>query len=674
MRLTMDKLVEVALKVAHNNGVFTYRLVNVEPERELLGLRVKVLLRNRELTGVIIGESVGEGSFKIRDILEILDETPVITKEQLSLMRFCAQYYFNYLGLCVHMAVMRNEKPARVKVLPPVKAVLEALSPEQDQLAELILSQKNQAFLLEGVTGSGKTHIYIKVAKNVLDEGGSVLFLVPEISLTPQLVKRVEKALGLKAVVMHSNVTQAKKRDHTFALLSGEARVLIGARSAIFAPLKNLGLIVVDEEHDGSFKQDEAPRYHARDLALWRAKNEGARIILGSATPSLESVVNAQKGNLTHVFLSERFRKDRALPEVVVVDLKERFSDVDFRTQDQSQSAGQKMCILSRPLVDAMKKTLEQGAQVLLFLNQRGYAKFGVCGRCGHMVECPHCSVGLTYYQKRQAMMCHQCMHSEHAHTVCRNCKNDAVKFLGLGTERLHEEVHTIFPDKNILRLDRDVVKSQKKLEATLEAMHERAGDILIGTQMIAKGHDFLHVALVGIICADVGLSMPDFRAAEKTFQLLTQVAGRAGRGHFLGQAIIQTFNPDHPSIYFAKTHNVKDFIEQELNMRRRFMQPPFSRAALIRCDHADASVAQGIIARAKAILAQDRSLSILGPAPSSIEKISGKFRFQCMVFAAKSSVLHKALAQMNNDLELVASIHKSRARFIIDVDPQNLS
>lgn len=665
---------EVALKVAHNDGVFTYRLSNVAPGQDVFGFRVKVSLRNRELTGVVIGESAEDASqFKIKDILEVLDEKPIITKEQLELMRFCAKYYFNHLGLCVHMAVLRNEKPPKVKILAPKKAQLEELSPEQSELARQILEQKG-GFLLQGVTGSGKTHIYMSVAKATLEEGRSVLFLVPEISLTPQLVNRVEKGLGVKAAVIHSNITQAKKRDQTFALLNGDVRVLIGARSAIFAPLKNLGLIVVDEEHDGSLKQDEAPRYHARDLALWRAKNEGARIILGSATPSLESIVNVQKGNLTHLILPERFRKDRALPEVLVVDLKERSADVDFRSQDQSQTPGQKMCIISRPLALAMKNTLEQKAQILLFLNQRGYAKFGVCGRCGHMVECPNCSVGLTYYQKRKALMCHQCQHQEYAQTVCRNCRSDDVKFLGLGTERLEEEVRALFPEANILRLDRDVVKSQKRLEKTLDAMHEHTADILIGTQMIAKGHDFLHVALVGIICADVGLSMPDFRASEKTFQLLTQVAGRAGRGHFLGQAIIQTFNPEHPSIYFAKTHNVGDFIEQELKMRKRFLQPPFCRAALIRCEHAESLVASRIIEQAKKVLAQLPGLNILGPAPSSIEKINGRFRFQCMVFTEKSAHLHQALGLMSKDEELFEAIKRSRARFIIDIDPQNLA
>lgn len=290
------------------------------------------------------------------------------------------------------------------------------------------------------------------------------------------------------------------------------------------------------------------------------------------------------------------------------------------------------------------------------------------------MVECPNCSVGLTYYQNRRSLLCHQCQHTEIANTICRNCKNDAVTFLGLGTERLEEEVRTLFPDHIILRLDRDIVRSQRRLENTLSAMHEQKAHILIGTQMIAKGHDFLHVGLVGIICADVALSMPDFRATEKTYQLLTQVAGRAGRKNGIGQAIIQTFNPHHPSIFFAKDHNVRDFINQELAMRKRFFKPPFSRAALIRCEHIDETLALSIMASVKSILSQQKSLVLLGPSPCPIERINNRFRFQCMTFAGDTTTLHNALIKLGQDKDLTSIIAKKNARFIIDIDPQNLS
>lgn len=673
----MESYVRIALKVAHNQGIFTYRLSHNEPGRDFFGLRVKVFLRNRLLLGVIIGQEKPDftASYAIKDVVELIDQEPILSREQFLLMNFTANYYFNDLGMCVHLGVMRNEKPGRLeKESKKSEPEPFLLTPEQEVACQTILKEPHGAFLLEGVTGSGKTHVYIKAALKTLEENRSVLFLVPEISLTPQLVSRVEKGLGIKALVMHSNITPAKRRDVLFSLLKNKASVLIGARSAIFAPLKNLGLIVVDEEHDASFKQDETPRYHARDLALWRGKNEGARVILGTATPSLESSFNVQKGLLTHVGLKDRYQKARSLPEVSIIDLKERAADVDFRTQDLSTSAGQKMCILSRPLVTAIHDTLKEGNQALLFLNQRGYARFGVCYQCGTMVTCPNCSVGLTYYQKRNTLSCHQCRHQEKAMTTCRNCCQDSLRYVGLGTERLEDEVKLRFPDARVVRLDRDVVQSQQRLEKTLAAMHERTADILIGTQMIAKGHDFLHVALVGVVCADVALSMPDFRAGEKTFQLLTQVAGRAGRGSVAGRALIQTFDPTHPSIRFAKDHDVESFLRTELAIRKRFLQPPFARSALIRSEHQDEETAKEIIFRAHKIIHEKKTLNILGPAPSPIERLNNRFRFQCLALSQSVKTLHESLNKLKVDKDFTNYILKKRARLIIDVDPQHMS
>lgn len=674
----METFVRVALKIAHNQGVFTYRLVHNEPGRDFFGLRVKVYLRNRLLLGVIIGHEPAEFNpgYVVKEIAELIDQEPILSAQQLALMNFCANYYFNDLGTCVHLGVMRNEKKWRektapIKVASPIPLVL---SQEQEKAYEAIKAEPQGAFLLEGITGSGKTHVYIKTALLTLANERSVLFLVPEISLTPQLITRVEEALGIKALVMHSNISPAQKRDAIFSLLKGKAKVLIGARSAIFAPLNDLGLIVVDEEHDSSFKQDEAPRYHARDLALWRGKNEGARVILGSATPSLESSLNAIKGRLNHILLTQRYSKSGSLPSVNIIDLKERASDVDFRTQDLSASTGQKMCILSRPLVNAMKETLQRKHQVILFLNQRGYARFGVCYQCGTMVTCANCSVGLTYYHKRNALMCHQCRYQERALITCKNCCEDSVRYVGLGTERLEEEVKLLFPDARVMRLDRDVVQSQQRLEKTLTAMHDRSADILIGTQMIAKGHDFLHVALVGVVCADVALSMPDFRAGEKTFQLLTQVAGRAGRGETSGQAIIQTFDPSHPSIRFAKDHDVEAFLKSELALRKRFSQPPFSRAALIRCEHSDEAIAQDIMQHAHRIMDQPKAIQLLGPVPSPLERLNNRFRFQCLAMAHSASVLHQTLRRLKLDKDFEQLVLKKRARLIIDVDPYHMS
>ncbi len=673
----MARRVLVALKIAHNNGIFTYLLPDEFNDEPIFGRRVKVEFRKRVLSGVIIGSDLCETpDFKLKEIKELMDESPIITKAQLDLMEFASRYYLNDLGAYVHLAVPKNEKAVRCKFksAPYEEKQLAKLSTAQEATAKSILARPDQAFLLEGITGSGKTHVYIEVAHKMLLEKKSVLFIVPEISLTPQLVERVEKALGIKAVVMHSNISPAQKRDTIFQLLKEEAQVLIGARSAIFAPLKNLGLIVVDEEHDTSLKQDETPRYHARDLALWRGKHEKACVILGSATPSLETIYNVEQQKIQHLKLETRFHEHSSLPPIEIIDLKERAEDVDFRTQDQSKSAGQKMCILSRPLVTAMKKTIEQGLQVLLFLNQRGYARFGVCYQCGTMVECPHCSVGMTYYQKRQRLRCHQCDYSEASYTTCRNCRNDSIRFVGLGTERLHEEVCALFPDAVVERLDRDIVQSQQRLESTLKAMHDRSAHILIGTQMVAKGHDFLHVGLVGVVCADIGLSMPDFRAAEKTFQLLTQVAGRAGRGNNPGLAMIQTFNPLHPSIHFAKNYDSEAFIKAELSLRRRFSQPPYRRAALIRTEHMSAEIAENSINEISQLLPRSTELQILGPTPSPIERINNRYRFQLLTLASSSAFLHQQLLTIKNNQKLMSHLNKQKVRLAIDVDPYMMS
>lgn len=670
----MTKLVEVALKISHNNGVFTYSLPKNSPNN-LLGRRVKVNFKNKETMGVIINDDpkyTQEINFNIKPIIEIIDSEPIIDKNQFDLMRFCAKYYFNPLGITAHLFVPRNNKTPKQISITKTKPCTVELNAEQEQIVQRIITDSFNAFLLEGITGSGKTHVYIEVAKHYLSLKKSILFIVPEISLTPQLITKVESYLGQKALVMHSNISPAKKRDTINALNKHEGQILIGARSSIFAPLKDLGLIVVDEEHDSSLKQDESPQYHARDLALWRAHYSKAKIILGSATPSLESIVNSQKNKLIHLKLTSRFNSKK-LPQIEIIDLKARHQDVDHRTKDISISHGQKMCILSRPLVEEMRKTIAQKAQVLLFLNHRGYARFGVCNACGKLVSCPNCSVSLTYYLNKRSLTCHQCKHTEVKTTICHHCHKDSVVFLGLGTERLEQEVKEQFEDAHVVRIDRDITTSQSRLESALAAVHHQQADILIGTQMIAKGHDFLHVSLVGVVLADISLSMPDFRAAEKTFQLLTQVSGRAGRGSVPGKAMIQTFNPSAPSIHFAKTHDVSGFVLQELKLRKNFNIPPYTKAALIRIEHKSSDVAQKVIAMAQSIVKQ-RDITILGPAPSPIEKINLRFRFQMLLIADSHQTLHRTLKSLNSHKEFIAMVTKSNCRFLIDVDPQQMS
>lgn len=664
--------VEVALNVAHNNGLFCYKLTT--SLENPVGYRVLVSLKTRTLLGVItkILPQDFRPNYAVKEIEQVIDPHPSITKKQQELLSFCSNYYFNPLGMVYQLALIKNTVSAKIKestsnFFPKVHF---DLNPEQKKAVETILNNDKKNFLLEGVTGSGKTLVYLEVAKKLLQKGHSILFLVPEISLTSHLVERVESFLQTKAAVLHSGVSPAKKRDEYLQLLNSEKKVLIGARSAIFAPLQNIGLIVVDEEHDQSFKQDESPRYNARDLALWRSKNENCLCILGSATPSLESLYNVELNKLVKVKLPFRHNLESKLPNVEIIDLKERKSDIDFYTQDKCKTKGQKICILSRPLINKMNEVLESGKQVLLFLNQRGYAKFGLCNDCGKIICCPNCSVSLTYYEKKNILMCHQCDHVEKAENTCKECSARAVVYLGLGTERLEEETKRNFENYKILRLDREVVSTSKQLEEIINQMYEKKADILIGTQMIAKGHDFGHLGLVGVICADTALAMPDFRAAEKSFSLLTQVVGRCGRRDEIGHAMIQTFNPEHPSIQFTKLHDSEGFYKQELSLREQYGFPPFVKASIIRVEHKDKLLAKELIEACAELINKKNSTSVLlGPSECSIGKINGRFRYQCLILCKTQTLMHEILKTIYGNKEINEKVLKIRARLIIDRD-----
>ncbi len=537
------------------------------------------------------------------------------------------------------------------------------------------------AFLLEGVTGSGKTEVYLRALGACLAKGRGAVLIVPEIGLTPQLVGRVQAALEgpPSLVVLHSGVSLAERRDAHARLRAGTARVVVGARSALFAPVQDLGLVVVDEEHDASLKQDEAPRYHARDVALWRAKNEGAVCVLGSATPSLESRHNAMRKKLELLELPARVGGGGALPVVEVVDLRARAGVAEANKRDRMNADEGPGVVLSAPLVEAMGEALGDGDQVLLFLNKRGYASAVLCEMCGHIETCPNCSVTLTLHRRRNVLVCHQCDHEHLVPATCTDCGNDALLRLGLGTERLEGEVRARFPDARVARLDRDSTRRRGALEEVLAAVHGRTVDIVVGTQMIAKGHDFPGVRLVGVVLADIALAMPDFRAAERAFALLAQVAGRAGRGDKRGRVVVQTYKPEAPAVAFAVTHDVKGFAAQELAERELHRYPPFSRAVLFRVEHEDASatarLASDVQARVSAAAAAlpKGSWSALGPAPCALERLQGRTRWQ--VFVRTQSAAHRAglIEAVRRDEGLARDLRRQRARLVIDVDPVHL-
>ena len=516
---------------------------------------------------------------------------------------------------------------------------------------------EKQAFLLEGVTASGKTEVYLRAAKCALELGRGVIVLVPEIALTPQLVSRFRARLGSRIAVLHSGLGEVERHAMWRSLRSGDVRIAVGARSALFAPVQNLGLVCVDEEHDGSFKQEEGVRYHARDMALLRAHRAEAVCVLGSATPSATSVELAQSGRLELLELPARARAASALPKAEAVDLRRMGPG----------PGGERL--ISVPLFRALEETLAARQQAILFLNRRGFAPSILCGSCGKIAECPNCAVALTLHRAHGGqLICHYCDHHEPRRQKCQHCGQDTLLEEGAGTERIESVLSDILPGARIGRLDRDVAAGQKS-ERVLERMRKGDIDVLVGTQMVTKGHDLPNVTLVGVLNADAALSLPDYRAAERTFQLLVQVAGRAGRGAAAGRVLIQTYQPDHPAIVLAMKHDVKGFIRQELEQRRELGNPPFSRLALVRFEAADDALVQRValeVAKVARKLAE-RDVEILGPAPAPLARLRGRFRHRFLVRATDRARLRVVL------LGVARHALDRRVRMAIDVDPVSM-
>ncbi|MBA3393222.1 MAG: primosomal protein N' [Deltaproteobacteria bacterium] len=515
---------------------------------------------------------------------------------------------------------------------------------------------KFRPFLLHGVTGSGKTEVYLRVIAEALEAKRTALVLVPEISLTPQLAARFRARFGDLVAILHSGLTEQARLGEWSRLRRGDATIAVGARSAVFAPLASLGVIVVDEEHDGSFKQDEGVRYHARDVALVRAQRAGAVCVLGSATPSLESAAHAERGTYKKLALTVR-PTARPMPIVEIIDLRK------FMPDDEA--------MLSAPLRTAIGETLATGDQTILFLNRRGFATFVLCKACGHGFRCPHCSVSLTYHRHSDRMSCHYCGFQQRVPEACPSCKAvGSIERKGLGTEKVAAAVAHSFPDARVARLDRDVATGAK-IEAVLARVARREIDILVGTQMVTKGHDFPGVTLVGVLCADTGLNIPDFRASERTFQLLAQVAGRAGRGERLGRVMIQTYRPEAPAVVAAAAHDYEQFYVAELAARAELGYPPHGRLIAVRIDGADEHEVAGTAKRlAELATAFARrpdvgaEVEVRGPVPAPIEKLRGRTRWQIWLRSSDRHALRRVARGM------LAHEVPSAVRIGLDVDP----
>lgn len=513
-------------------------------------------------------------------------------------------------------------------------------------------------FLLFGVTGSGKTEVYLRIIHEILQRGRRALVLVPEIALTPQLARRFLRRIGGGVGIFHSGLTPSQRLDEWRRVAAGEINVVIAARSGIFLPMDNLGLIVVDEEHDPSYKQEDSCPYNARDMALARAKLEGACVILGSATPSFESFLNAERGKILRIDLPVRHHGG-GLPEVQLVDLKE--------------TKPKKRAFLTQVLLDAMAKTLAGKEQVVLFLNRRGFDTFAQCRSCGYVFKCPNCDVSLTHHKRARDLRCHLCGLSRAAPPLCPQCSGDKMFFGGVGTQKVEEELHEMFPEARIERLDRDNTRKRDELENILDRFRKKEIDILTGTQMIVKGHDFPGIALVGVLCGDLSLHFPDFRAAERTFQMLTQVAGRTGRESDSGRVILQTFDPDHEAIRFAASHAYAGFFEHDSQMRRELSYPPFGHLILVRVEgNSEKRVESKAvrIGRAARLLKQDfKDVTILGPAPSPRKKMVGRFRWQVLFKSARRGTVRSLVKSLKSDGHLKGH----GLKIVVDVDPIDL-
>ena len=535
------------------------------------------------------------------------------------------------------------------------------LTPPQARAVDAIHARleahERGGFLLHGVTGSGKTEVYLRAAEAALARGGAAIVLVPEIALTPQLVGRFRARLGERIAVMHSGLGDADRHAMWKALRSGEVKVAVGARSALFAPVERLALICVDEEHDGSFKQEEGVRYNARDMALLRAHRAGAVTVLGSATPSLASELGVREQRLERLLLPERARASAVLPRVELIDLR----------RVGAGPSGHRL--LSLPLHRALEQTLEQKGQAILFLNRRGFAPSLLCEACGKVVECPSCAVALTLHRSgRPRLACHYCDHSTPLVDRCPGCGSGRLSEEGAGTERIEQALAEAFPGARIARLDRDVAAGAKS-EKVLDRMRRREIDVLVGTQMVTKGHDLPDVTLVGVLNADAALAMPDFRAAERAFHLLVQVAGRAGRGDVPGKVLIQTWQPEHPAVALAANHDVARFVERELADRRELGYPPYRRIALVRVDALHEARAREAAERLAQLARKHAAheVEVLGPAPAPLPRLRNRYRFRFMVRSDDR-------AKMRPVLLAVARAAVDRAvRVAIDIDPVNM-
>lgn len=651
------------------NKSLTYRAN--KPQSYSVGERVLIPLGKSCLVGFVERVHSEAPDFKtIKEVHGPMDPFPLLSEKYLNWIRWAANYYHHPIGEILKMVIPNGfweqanwdslgTKKARKSTQPAFKSETKELNTKQAIIVKSIADTQGcyQPHLLWGVTGSGKTEVYIKLAQEVLNQGKEVLVLVPEIGLTPQIALRFLNYFNRETALYHSNLSENAKLLSWIQILKEETKIIIGTRSALFAPFKNLGLIIVDEEHDGSYKQEDRFKYQARDLAIVRAKTENIPIVLGSATPSLESYQNAIQNRYELHTLHERANQAQK-PTVL---------RLDWAAEKRQTHTP---LTLSTNLHRAMTETLAKKEQVILFINRRGFASSLFCLNCSKGVMCPDCSVTLTYHKSDNKLHCHHCDHKIILPKKCPDCQGEQTMLTGLGSQTIEEEVKTFFPKAKVARMDRDNLKSRKSLEEMLSSFRNGNIDILIGTQMIAKGHDFPNVTLVGIIGADFGMGLPDFRANERTFQLLCQVTGRAGRGAKPGRVFIQTYIPEHPLMQLAENQDYIAFATHELKERKELNYPPYGRLVLFEFSAKDLSQLEQFIKSIPVHQFLHPKCTLLGPSPAPLEKVQSWHRQHILLRSQDRQALHIVTGSLLNYLKKEAPRH---IKWAIDVDPLNM-